>query len=199
MKPTDVSNWINKWNLEDTTTKKSKKEISQDTGLSDNTVYETMKAAHMDTKATSYSYADLEPFIVARRMLDEGKNYAEVDAFFAALAQQEDEGSIGSSDVVGDLQVALFDQAQATVTALIEPLAPYLPVMLLNGLLSLARSKQSTSQIRTDFIREGQISPKLKKHLEQKGYLGRVSSLPGSTEESLKALPPSASDNGTEP
>lgn len=169
MKQTKVEHWIEALKSHSSGSF-TKKELSQLTGLSDNTVYETLKAAGMDTKATSYTLSELlERFVPARQMLDEGRTYEEVSNHFKVekTEQQETEQGVSLQDAVGALQVGIYEDAKALVTETAKGLAPYMPALIVHGLASLYGSKESIgvmNQARTQFIK-GMASPILDQHV----------------------------------
>jgi hypothetical protein len=114
MKQTKVEHWIENLKAHPSEIF-TKKELSQITGLSNNTVYETLKAAGLDTKATSYTLSELlERFVPARLMLDEGRTYEEVSNHFKVekIEQQETEQGVSLQDAVGALQVGIYEDAK---------------------------------------------------------------------------------------
>jgi hypothetical protein len=63
----------------------TKKELEERFGISDNTVYKTLKACGLDTSKTNYSEEEIEErFVPARKMLDSKQyTFKEVEEFFA--------------------------------------------------------------------------------------------------------------------
>lgn len=192
MKQTKVEHWIENLRAHPSGIF-TKKELSQITGLSDNTVYETLKAAGLDTKAISYTLVELlERFVPARQMLDEGKTYEDVDNHFKGATVVEQEDATSLEEAVGALQVSVYEDAKAIISELMKPIAPYIPALIVHGLASLYDSKESMQamqQARTQFIK-GIASPILDQHVRGKKRLG------GSTVN--KALPESSSQGEAE-
>lgn len=177
----------------------TKKDVSQIYGISDNTTYETMKAAHIDTKATTYKVSEIfDAWVTARQMLSDGKSYADVDAHFTQLEQQQPEiGEPSLEDAVGALQVGIYDQAKEIVGDTMKAIAPYLPALVLHGLASLYDSKQSVAAMnkaRTEFIKSDQPTSILDRHVKGRSLKSRLSQQTLAGDEN-KALPQAADES----
>lgn len=69
----------------------TKKDLEQKFEISDNTVYNSLKACGLNTGKKKYSESEHDRFAHCRQMYDEGKSTEEIEAYFRQLDQQNSE------------------------------------------------------------------------------------------------------------
>ena len=132
----------------------NKKDLEQQFGISDNTVYKTLKACGLDTSKEDYSDEEIEHhFKVAREMLDSGKRYKDVEAHFG-LNDSDETGDTevnqeaqnhqsktptSAADVVG---VAAAEMAVDMVQDAVKKISPHIPNLIAHTLAEEMRSPE---------------------------------------------------------
>ena len=130
----------------------NKKDLEQQFGISDNTVYKTLKACGLDTSKEDYSDEEIEHhFQVARDLLDNGKRYKDVEAHFG-LNDSDETGDTevnqeaqnhqsttptSAADVVG---VAAAEMAVDLVQDAVKKISPHIPNLIAHTLAEEMRS-----------------------------------------------------------
>ncbi|MDJ0591150.1 MAG: hypothetical protein QNJ72_14330 [Pleurocapsa sp. MO_226.B13] len=142
---------------------KTKKDLEQQFGISDNTVYKTLKSCGLDTSKEDYSEEEIENYFqVAREMLNAGKKYKDVEQYFGLAdvepekveEQQHDRANQGSAaDAVG---MATAEMAVDMVQDAVKQIAPHIPQLVAHTLAEEMRSpemKDAFQEMRSE-IRE---------------------------------------------
>jgi hypothetical protein len=134
----------------------SKKDLESIFGISDNTVYKTLKACGLDTSRTEYTDEEIETrFRVARKLLGSGQyTYKDVERHFEL---RDAKASAGSSDAAGNddddelpdvegdpLSDAIAQEVKASVQeivrASVREIVPYIPRMAAAAFIEVASS-----------------------------------------------------------
>ena len=145
----------------DSTRDYTKKEIAEFTGLSPNTVTESLKSAQFSTSDRVYKGAELlERFVPVRRMLDAGRTHDEIrDAYGMKNASSRDAGmppsgavlpeiaNQGMESLESEIAAGMKEAIQSLVQAATEDIVEYIPGMVA---ASLAEAAQ-TGKIREAF------------------------------------------------
>ncbi|MBW4464664.1 MAG: hypothetical protein KME07_04395 [Pegethrix bostrychoides GSE-TBD4-15B] len=115
----------------------TKKDIVEITGLSTNTVYTTIDSCGLDTSQTEYNGKELKSFVLARRMLDSGKTYKDVEECFrmrnSATSDSNSRQQTGQpQEQMGfnGLQEGVIQSVQSIVRASVKAIVPHLPQMV---------------------------------------------------------------------
>ena len=137
----------------------TKKDLEQQFGISDNTVYKTLKACGLDTSKEEYTEEEIENYFkLAREMLDAGKKYKDVEQYFGLsdvepeeAEQQHNQTSQGSAaDAVG---MATAEMAVDMVQDAVRQVAPHIPQLVAHTLAEEMRSsemKASFNEMRSE-------------------------------------------------
>ncbi len=127
----------------------NKKDLEQQFGIADTTVYKTLKACGLDTSREDYSDEEIEnQFFVARQMLDSGKRYKDVEAYFGLNdsggsednePSQQSATSSSAADAVG---VAAAEMAVDLVQDAVKKISPHIPNLIAHTLVEEMRSPE---------------------------------------------------------
>ena len=126
----------------------SKKDLEQQFGISDNTVYKTLKACGLDTAKENYSEEEIENYFkVARDILSSGKRYKDVEEYFGmsnpeaeAENQQPEEQSAPRSTAADAVGVAAAEMAVDMVQDAVKKITPHIPHLIAHTLAEEMRS-----------------------------------------------------------
>ena len=145
----------------------TKKELEVLFNISDNTVYKTLQACGLDTAKTEYSILEIKEFFEpARKMLDAGKGYRDVELWArkkrshvpdASQEQKADEGEARNDDFdFGEAVRSEVSQiAEETINAAVRDVIPHLPAMLRRALEKEAQKgsiREAFKRSRGEFI-----------------------------------------------
>ena len=148
----------------------SKKDLEQQFGISDNTVYKTLKACGLDTSKEDYSEEEIENYFrVAREMLDSGKRYKDVEEYFglsdAGQAEEEHnhqaQQSTSSSSAADAVGMAAAEMAVDMVQDAVKKITPHIPHLIAHTLASEMRSedmKAAFDNVRTQIKQQKETS-----------------------------------------
>lgn len=137
----------------------TKKDLEQQFGISDNTVYKTLKACGLDTSKEEYTEEEIENYFkVARDILSSGKKYKDVEQYFGLadvepeeVEQQHSQSSQGSAaDAVG---IATAEMAVDMVQDAVKQIAPHIPQLVAHTLaeeMSSPEMKASFNEMRSE-------------------------------------------------
>ena len=130
----------------------NKKDLEKKFGISDNTVYKTLKACGLDTSREEYSDEEIEnQFFVARQMLDSGKRYKDVEAYFGLNdsggsednePSQQSQQSATSSSAADAVGVAAAEMAVDMVQDAVKKISPHIPNLIAHTLVEEMRSPE---------------------------------------------------------
>ena len=128
----------------------NKKDLERLFGISDNTVYKTLKACGLDTAREDYADEEIENFFrVAREMIASGKKYKDVERHFGVGhsdspgAEREHSASHPSAaDAVG---VATAELAVDLVQDAVKKISPHIPDLIAHSLVQEMRSPEMKS------------------------------------------------------
>ncbi|MDJ0633711.1 MAG: hypothetical protein QNJ34_11040 [Xenococcaceae cyanobacterium MO_188.B29] len=132
----------------------NKKDLEQQFGISDNTVYKTLKACGLETSKEDYSDEEIENhFKVAREMISNGKRYKDVEQHFginnndaqAEQAEQQQEQSASNPSAADAVGVATAEMAVDMVTDAVKQVAPHIPNLIAHTLAQEMRSDEMKS------------------------------------------------------
>ena len=120
----------------------TKKDLQERYQLSDETVYKTLKACGLGTKKTQYTEEEVEKYFEpARKLVNDGKTYKEVEEYFNTLPhpQREERGDKEvevsvPDDVVSVIGDEIYDTVEEMVHVGVQKAIPYIPQMFLEGL-----------------------------------------------------------------
>lgn len=144
----------------------TKKDLELKFNLSANTVYKTLQCCSLDTSSKQYSDEEIEQyFVVARKMLDAGKTYSDVEEYFGTknssgareVKQEEEFNAEGfaanqatdASDAVG---IAVAETMADMVESSVKQVAPYIPALMMqtiNQELNSGEIKQAFDNMRS--------------------------------------------------
>lgn len=144
----------------------TKKDLESKFNLSANTVYKTLQCCSLDTSSKQYSDEEIEQyFVVARKMLDAGKTYSDVEEYFGTknssgareVRQEEEFNAEGfaanqatdASDAVG---IAVAETMADMVESSVKQVAPYIPALMMqtiNQELNSGEIKQAFDNMRS--------------------------------------------------
>lgn len=144
----------------------TKKDLESKFNLSPNTVYKTLQCCSLDTSSKQYSDEEIEEyFVVARKMLDAGKTYSDVEEYFGTknssgareVRQEEEFNAEGfaanqatdASDAVG---IAVAETMADMVESSVKQVAPYIPALMMqtiNQELNSGEIKQAFDNMRS--------------------------------------------------
>lgn len=143
----------------------TKKDLESKFNLSANTVYKTLQCCGLDTSSKQYSDEEIDQhFVTARKMLDAGKTYNDVEEYFgtknssgAGEVGQEEfnvEGfaanqATDASDAVG---IAVAQTMADMVESSVKQVAPYIPALVMqtiNQELNSGEIKQAFDDMRS--------------------------------------------------
>ena len=143
----------------------TKKDLESKFNLSANTVYKTLQCCGLDTSSKQYSDEEIEQhFVTARKMLDAGKTYNDVEEYFGTknssgtseVGQEEfnAEGfaanqATDASDAVG---IAVAKTMADMVESSVKQVAPYIPALVMqtiNQELNSGEIKQAFDDMRS--------------------------------------------------
>lgn len=149
----------------------TKKDLESKFNLSANTVYKTLQCCSLDTSNKQYSDEEIEQcFVVARKMLDAGKTYSDVEEYFgtknssgAREVRQEEFNAEGfaanqatdASDAVG---IAVAETMADMVESSVKQVAPYIPALMMqtiNQELNSGEIKQAFDNMRLQIKSDG--------------------------------------------
>ncbi len=126
----------------------NKKDLEQRFGISDNTVYKTLKACGLDTAKEDYSDEEIENhFKVARDMISNGKRYKDVEQHFGISNKAEEQPeqpqqSSPSSSAADTVGVAAAELAVDMVQDAVKKIAPHIPNLIAHTLAQEMRSPE---------------------------------------------------------
>ena len=143
----------------------TKKDLESKFNLSANTVYKTLQCCGLDTSSKQYFDEEIEEhFVVARKMLDAGKTYNDVEEYFGTknssgtseVGQEEfnAEGfaanqATDASDAVG---IAVAETMADMFESSVKQVAPYIPALVMqtiNQELNSGEIKQAFDDMRS--------------------------------------------------
>ena len=127
----------------------NKKDLEQQFGISDNTVYKTLKACGLDTSKEDYSEEEIQNnFQVAREMSGSGKRYKDVEQHFGinnggeAEEREQPQQSASKSSAADAVGVAAAEMAVDMVADAVKKISPHIPHLIAHTLAEEMRSPE---------------------------------------------------------
>lgn len=139
----------------------TKKDLESKFDLSANTVYKTLQCCGLDTSSKQYSDEDIEQyFIPARKMLDAGKTYTDVESYFGTKSSQGTEeveqsefnasgfAANEADDAVDGVTMATAQAFSGMVDQAVKDVAPFIPALVAQA---INQEMQQGGEIRKAF------------------------------------------------
>ncbi len=127
----------------------NKKDLEQQFGISDNTVYKTLKACGLDTSKEDYSEEEISNYFkVAREMISNGKRYKDLEQHFGvcngseAEEHQQPQQSSPFSSAADAVGMAAAELAVDMVQDAVKKISPHIPALIAHTLVEEMRSSE---------------------------------------------------------
>lgn len=139
----------------------TKKDLESKFDLSANTVYKTLQCCGLDTSNKQYSDEEIEQYFVpARKMLDAGKTYSDVESYFGTKSSQGTEeveqsefnasgfAANEADDAVDGVTMATAQAFSGMVDQAVKEVAPFIPALVAQA---INQEMQQGGEIRKAF------------------------------------------------
>ena len=139
----------------------TKKDLEEKFGLSANTIYKTLQVCGLDTANKQYSQEEIEEYFApARKMLDNGKTYRDVEEYFgtktpegAREVEPEEFDASGfaaneADDVADGMTMATAEAVSGMVQQSVKDVAPFIPALVTQA---INQEMQEGGEIRKAF------------------------------------------------
>ena len=150
----------------------TKKDLESKFNLSANTVYKTLQCCSLDTSSKQYSDEEInEYFVAARKMLDAGKTYSDVEEYFGTksssgareVRQDEEFNAEGfaanqATDATDAVGIAVAETMADMVESSVKQVAPYVPALVMSAInqeLNSGEIRQAFDHMRSQIKSKG--------------------------------------------
>lgn len=194
----------------------TKKDLESKFDLSANTVYKTLQVCGLGTSNKQYSEEEIEQYFVpARRMLDAGKTYTDVEEYFGTknssgtgVGEQDEFNADGfaaneADDAVDGVTMATAQAFSGMVEQAVKDVAPFIPALVAQA---INQEMQQGGEIRKAFdnfneqVREGKRMSQGAQFLVQKLRQSKKNQLTGTAKDMplLEASVENSESNSTD-
>lgn len=194
----------------------TKKDLESKFDLSANTVYKTLQCCGLDTSNKQYSDEEIEQYFVpARKMLDAGKTYSDVESYFGTKSSQGTEeveqsefnasgfAANEADDAVDGVTMATAQAFSGMVDQAVKEVAPFIPALVAQA---INQEMQQGGEIRKAFdnfneqVRGGKRMSSGAQFLVQKLRQSKKNQLTGTAQEQhlLEASAENLDENSNE-